>query len=61
MEQLTREQVIDGIATAIDLMGLKDPNKSMEKLILHYGEEDNITRKEVREYLGKKEKKEEAA
>jgi hypothetical protein len=55
MKKLTRKQIVEGVATAIELMGLTDPDISMEELIVFYGEDDNITKKEAAEYLGIKE------
>jgi hypothetical protein len=55
MKKLTRKQIVEGVATAIELMGLTDPDISMEELIVFYGEDDNITKKEAVAYLGVKE------
>lgn len=56
MKKLPRKQIVEGIATAIELMGLSDPEVSMEDLIVFYGEDDKVTKKEAAAYLNKQEK-----
>lgn len=50
----SRARMIYGIATAIELMGLKRPNETMVQAIVRYGDDDNITKNEVEEVINGK-------
>lgn len=46
-----RLEIIGGIATAIEIMGLLRPGESVGEALLRYGEDDSVAEEEVREYL----------
>lgn len=46
-----RLEIIGGIATAIEIMGLLHPGELIGEAILRYGEDDSVAEEEVREYL----------
>lgn len=52
-----RQATIEGLRNAIDLMGLLRDGETMADALLHHGQEDNVTKDEVQEFLeGKKAK-----
>jgi hypothetical protein len=46
-----RLEIVGGIATAIEYMGLLRHKEPIERALLRYGEDDGLTEEEVREYL----------